>query len=172
MYNNQVDKNSFESVFKLSQAERDAIEQEKAHYEDVRAVAIEALKIVQKYRGWISDNAIIAIAMLLDIPSSDLEEIATFYSQIFRKPVGSHIIRYCDSVVCYITGYQCNKQLLEKMLDIQSGQTTKDGLFTLLPTCCLGNCDKSPVMMIDNKTYTNVKIQDIALLLEKYKKNK
>ncbi|MCE1736540.1 NAD(P)H-dependent oxidoreductase subunit E, partial [Enterobacter hormaechei] len=67
--------------FVLSADERNAIEQEKHHYEDPRAASIEALKIVQKQRGWVPDGAIYAIAEVLGIPASDVEGVATFYSQ-------------------------------------------------------------------------------------------
>ncbi|ACQ67039.1 MULTISPECIES: NADH-quinone oxidoreductase subunit NuoE [Candidatus Williamhamiltonella] len=154
--------------FVLSSEERDAIEEEKHHYEDARAASIEALKIVQKKRGWVPDEAIHAIAEVLGIPASDVEGVATFYSQIFRKPVGRHVIRYCDSVVCYITGYQKIQAVLEEKLGIQPGQTTKDGRFTLLPTCCLGNCDKGPTMMIDDDTHSHLQIENIDTLLEQY----
>ncbi len=76
-------------AFELSAAEREAIEHEKHHYEDPRAASIEALKIVQKQRGWVPDGAIYAIADVLGIPASDVEGVATFYSQIFRQPVGA-----------------------------------------------------------------------------------
>ena len=74
-------------AFELSAAEREAIEHEMHHYEDPRAASIEALKIVQKQRGWVPDGAIHAIADVLGIPASDVEGVATFYSQIFRQPV-------------------------------------------------------------------------------------
>ncbi|AYA39873.1 NADH-quinone oxidoreductase subunit NuoE [Xenorhabdus nematophila] len=154
--------------FVLSAEERDAIEQEKHHYEDPRAASIEALKIVQKQRGWVPDGAIYAIAEVLGIPASDVEGVATFYSQIYRQPVGRHIIRYCDSVVCHITGYQGVQAAIESHLNIRPGQTTADGRFTLLPTCCLGNCDKGPAMMIDEDTHCYVRPEEIEKLLEQY----
>ncbi len=101
-------------AFELSEAERAAIEHEMHHYEDPRAASIEALKIVQKQRGWVPDGAIYAIAKVLGIPASDVEGVATFYSQIFRQPVGRHVIRYCDSVVCHITGYQAFRLRLRR----------------------------------------------------------
>lgn len=155
-------------AFALSAEERDAIEHEMHHYEDPRAASIEALKIVQKKRGWVPDGAIYAIAEVLHIPASDVEGVATFYSQIFRQPVGRHVIRYCDSVVCHITGYQGIQAAIEKKLNIKPGQTTYDGRFTLLPTCCLGNCDKGPTMMIDEDTHSQLKPEDIETLLEQY----
>ncbi|WON75650.1 NADH-quinone oxidoreductase subunit NuoE [Serratia sp. UGAL515B_01] len=156
-------------AFVLSVEERDAIEHEKHHYEDPRAASIEALKIVQKQRGWVPDGAIYAIAEVLGIPASDVEGVATFYSQIFRQPVGRHVIRYCDSVVCHINGYQGIQAALEKKLDIKPGQTTFDGRFTLLPTCCLGNCDKGPSMMIDDDTHERLTPENAVKLLEQYK---
>ncbi|VFP80023.1 NADH-quinone oxidoreductase subunit NuoE [Candidatus Erwinia haradaeae] len=152
----------------LSPLECAAISKERIFYEEPHAVIIEALHIIQKYRGWVSDSLIKGVADLLEIPTSDVEEVATFYSQIYRMPVGRHIIRYCDSVVCYILGYQSIQKKLEEHLNIQTGQTTEDQRFTLLPTCCLGNCDKSPTLMINEHTYSNVTSQDIIQLLEQY----
>lgn len=156
-------------TFELGAAEREAIEHEKHHYEDPRAASIEALKIVQKQHGWVPDGAIAAIADILGIPASDVEGVATFYNQIFRQPVGRHIVRYCDSVVCYITGFQGIQAELERYLKIQPGQTTPDGRFTLLPTCCLGDCDKGPTVMIDEDIHSHLTPERIPDLLEQYK---
>lgn len=123
--------------FVLSASEREAIEHEIHHYEDARAASIEALKIVQKHRGWVPDGAIPAIGEILGIPASDVEGVATFYSQIFRQPVGRHIIRVCDSMVCYIGGHESVLGAIQQQLGIGLGQTTADDRFTLLPVCCL-----------------------------------
>ena len=154
--------------FELSETERSAIEHEMHHYEDSRAASIEALKIVQKQRGWVPDGAIPAIAEILGIPDSDVEGVATFYSQIFRQPVGRHIIRVCDSMVCYIGGHESVVQSISRQLGIGLGETTPDGRFTLLPVCCLGNCDKAPAMMIDDDTFGDLRPDGVAKLLEAY----
>ncbi|MBF8639856.1 MULTISPECIES: NADH-quinone oxidoreductase subunit NuoE [Pseudomonas] len=154
--------------FELSETERSAIEHEMHHYEDARAASIEALKIVQTERGWVPDGAIYAIGEILGIPASDVEGVATFYSQIFRQPVGRHIIRVCDSMVCYIGGHESVLGQIQEQLGIGLGQTTADGRFTLLPTCCLGNCDKAPALMIDEDTYGNIQPSGVAKLLEGY----
>lgn len=154
----------------LTKNEIHEIQNEQKCYKNNKAVCIEALKIVQKYRGWISDNIIYEIANLLKISYSEIEEVATFYNQIFRKPVGKNIIRYCDSFVCYINGYKDIKKKIENTLNIQAGQTTKDKKFTLLPTCCLGFCNKSPAIMINNDTYGPLKNDIIFDLLGKYDK--
>lgn len=154
--------------FALTASERAAINHEKHHYEDPRAASIEALKIVQKGRGWVPDGAIHAIAAELGIPASDVEGVATFYSQIFRQPVGRHVIRVCDSVVCYITGFQQTMDHLQQTLAIAPGETSADGRFTLLPVCCLGNCDKGPTLMIDDDTYASLTPAELDQTLEKY----
>ncbi|WP_313089559.1 NADH-quinone oxidoreductase subunit NuoE [Pseudomonas sp.] len=154
--------------FALSEAERSAIEHEMHHYEDPRAASIEALKIVQKARGWVPDGACDAIGELLGIPASDIEGVATFYSQIFRVPVGRHIIRVCDSMTCYIGGHESILGAIERQLGIVPGQTTADDRFTLIPVCCLGNCDKAPALMIDDDTFGDVQPDGVAALLEAY----
>ncbi|QCI15848.1 NADH-quinone oxidoreductase subunit NuoE [Buchnera aphidicola] len=155
--------------FQLTNEEINEIEKHKKYYENFRAVSIEALKIVQKKRGWVSDQAINAIAEILQINSIEVEGVATFYSQIFRQPVGRNIIRYCDSVVCFLTGYINIQIALQDHLKIKKGQTTKDNRFTLLPVCCLGNCDKSPTIMINEDTYSFLTPESIPCLLESYK---
>ncbi|WP_367673330.1 NADH-quinone oxidoreductase subunit NuoE [Buchnera aphidicola] len=156
------------TTFTLTNAEKNEIEEQKKYYENNRAISIEALKIVQKKRGWVSDQAIFAISKILNINPSELEGVATFYSQIFRQPIGNNIIRYCDSVVCYITGYKKIERFLKNYLKIRAGETTLDNKFTLLPVCCLGDCDKSPVIMINEDTYYNVTPELIIHILESY----
>lgn len=138
------------------------------HYDDARAASIDALKVVQKRHGWVPDEAIPAIAGILGIPGSDVEGVATFYNLIFRKPVGRHVIKVCDSIGCFLTGYEDLAAAIRKQLGIEYGQTTPDGRFTLLPICCLGNCDKGPSLMIDNDTHGPVAPGEVAALLERY----
>ena len=154
--------------FALSEAERSAIEHEMHHYEDPRAASIEALKIVQKARGWVPDGACDAIGEILGIPASDVEGVATFYSQIFRVPVGRHIIRVCDSMTCYIGGHESVLDSIRNEIGIAPGQTTADNRFTLIPVCCLGNCAKPPALMIDDDTFGDVQPGGVAALLEAY----
>ncbi|CAL4319384.1 NADH-quinone oxidoreductase subunit NuoE [Buchnera aphidicola] len=135
------------------------------HYIDNKAIVIESLKIIQKYYGWVSNSSLLFLSKILKIPVSDLESIATFYSQIFRNPVGRYVIKFCDSVVCYVSGYKKIQHVLEKKLRIKCGETTKNNNFTLLPICCLGACDKGPVIMINNKTYFFVTEKSIIKLL-------
>ncbi|QEL09783.1 NADH-quinone oxidoreductase subunit NuoE [Kushneria phosphatilytica] len=154
--------------FVLTDEEREAIEHEKGHFENPRAASIEALKIVQKRRGWVPDGAIYAISNVLGIPSSDVEGVATFYSLIFRQPVGRHVILICDSSSCFLTDYEQLRDAFTRELGIGFGQTTEDNRFTLLPVCCLGACDRGPALMIDEDLHGPVDPDDVASLLEQY----
>jgi NADH-quinone oxidoreductase subunit E len=94
----------------------------------------------------------------------ELEELATFYDFIYREPVGKYVIHVCDGVICWMNGYESVMDYLSKKLGIEPGKTTEDGLFTLLPTACIGYCDLSPAMLINGRAYgplTSEKIDDI-----------
>ena len=107
--------------------------------------------MVQQHRGWVSDDSIIAIAQCLNISSAQLEGVATFYNLIYRQQVGRYVIHLCDSISCHLNDYENILQTISAHLGISYGQTTEDGQFTLLSNACLGNCDKSPAMMILQK---------------------
>lgn len=152
----------------LSPEERQEIEAELAHYPDRRALSIDALRIVQKHRGWISDETLAEVAGFLGMSPADLDGVATFYNLIFRKPVGRHVITLCDSVSCWIMGYERVREHLFSRLGIRFGQTTPDGRFTLLPIVCLGACDHAPVMMIDGDTHGDLSPERVDSILEQY----
>ena len=152
----------------LTAAEIAAIHEHMHHYPHPRAASLDALKIVQQRNGWVDDAQVNAIANILNIPMTDMEGVATFFNRIYRQPVGRHVILICDSVACYLTGYEALTAELKSQLGIDYGQTTTDGRFTLLPICCLGNCDKSPAVLIDEDTYGPVQPDEVAQLLELY----
>lgn len=154
--------------FDMHPADETAILEEMAHYEQPQAACIEALKIVQRRHGWVPDEAIATIARVLGIGPGEVEGVATFYSLIFRQPVGRHVVLVCDSSSCFLTGFEELKQALVSQLGVDYGQTTYDGRFTLLPVCCLGACDGAPALMIDEDTYGPVSPDDLPGLLEDY----
>lgn len=154
--------------FVLHDDDRRAIVAELGHFEQPQAACIEALKIVQRRHGWVPDGAIPALAEVLGVGPADVEGVATFYSLIFRQPVGRHVILVCDSSSCFLTGFDDLRAALERRLGIGFGQTTDDGRFTLLPVCCLGACDGGPAMMIGDDTFGPVAAEDLDQLLEDY----
>lgn len=154
--------------FELERADREAMQRECEHFEQPQAACIEALKIVQRRYGWVPDEAIPAVAEALGLPPANVEGVATFYSLIFRQPVGRHVILLCDSSSCFLNDYEALRAAFEEKLGIGYGQTTDDGRFTLLPVCCLGACDRGPALMIDDDTFGPVRPEDVDDLLEAY----
>jgi NADH-quinone oxidoreductase subunit E len=134
-----------------------------------KAAGIEALKIVQEHRRWISDESLQDVAEYMQMSTEELDSIATFYNLLFRKPVGRHIILVCDSISCWVMGYEGLVAELTNRLQIKFGETTFDGRYTMLPNCCLGTCDCAPAFMIDNDLYRNVKADQLDEILSKYK---
>jgi NADH-quinone oxidoreductase subunit E len=152
----------------LSAEETRAIDAEIAHAPEPASATIEALRIVQRHRGWVSDESIAAIARLLGTSTAAVDSVATFYNLIHRKPVGRHVVMYCDSVSCYVMGCDRLRGALERTLGIAPGETTSDGRFTLLPIVCLGACDHAPAMMIDEDLIGDVAPQNLDAILGRY----
>ena len=140
----------------LTTSEKEQIEQEIRQVPVKKAACIEALKIVQHHRRWVSDEGIRDVADILDMSPEEVDSVATFYNLIFRQPVGRHIILLCDSISCYVMGFRDLHRQLVNLLGIQYGQTTPDGRFTLLPNPCLGTCDHAPALMVDNDLYRDL----------------
>ncbi len=152
----------------LSEQERTEILAELAHYESKQAASVEALKVVRHHRGWVDDDSLRDVAALLDMTPAELDSVATFYNLIYRRPVGRHVILVCDTVSCWVMGYE---EILKRMCDIlgiDPGQTTADGRFTLLPVPCLGACDLAPAMMIDDDLMGRVTSTNLEEILGRY----
>jgi len=154
----------------LSDEEKAEIDAERTHYPNARAVGIEAMKIVQRHRGWVSDASLADIADYLALPAAELDGVATFYNLVFRHPVGKHVLLLCDSVSCWILGYEQLREQITHRLQIGLGETTADGRFTFLPTCCLGACERAPVLMIDEALHTDLTPDKIDTLVERYRR--
>jgi NADH-quinone oxidoreductase subunit E len=152
----------------LSAIEIEQITHEMQQVPVKKAACIEALKIVQGQRRWISDESVADIAAILDMSTAEVDSVATFYNLIFRRPVGRHVILLCDSISCYVMGYTEIKQQLMELLQIKYGQTTPDERFTLLPNACLGTCDHAPAMMIDNDLYRDLTTASLSQILDQY----
>ncbi len=133
-----------------------------------KAACIEALKIVQSHRRWISDETLHEVAEYMEMSPEALDSVSTFYNLLFRKPVGRHVILLCDSISCWVMGYEALQLQITKRLGITLGETTTDDRFTLLPNCCLGTCDCAPAFMIDNDLYRNVTIEQLDEIFKKY----
>jgi NADH-quinone oxidoreductase subunit E len=126
-----------------------------------REAAVDILKSLQAHYGWLTDEAVVEAADLLGLTSLQVEELATFYEMLYRRPVGKRVIHVCDSISCWAVGGETLLEAMATVLDIKPGETTTDGVFTLLPCCCLGNCGDGPTMMIGDTLYGRV-TEDLA----------
>ena len=118
-----------------------------------REAAVDVMKELQAHYGWLTDEAVGEAAELLRLSPLQVEELATFYEMIYRRPVGKRVIHVCDSISCWSVGCEAVMTHLQHRLGIGPGETTNDGVFTLIPCCCLGNCGEGPTMMVGDTLY-------------------
>ncbi|MGI9250771.1 MAG: NADH-quinone oxidoreductase subunit NuoE [Pseudohongiellaceae bacterium] len=154
----------------LTNEEIAEIKHEMTLYPDKRAVGLEALKVVQKHQGWVSDESLLAIAAYLDIPAADLEGVATFFNLVYRQPVGRRVILFCNSVSCWITGCDKLRNHITETLGVDFGETTEDGAFTFIPVPCLGDCDKAPVMLVGQDLHRHLTPAKIDVIVADYRR--
>ena len=109
-----------------------------------RPAMLESLRLIQQAEGWVSDDRLAQAADLMGVTPAELENLATFYSMIFRSPVGETVILLCDGASCWLNGGDAVRDRLMERLGIGFGQTTADGKYTLINCACLGGCDKAP----------------------------
>jgi len=132
-----------------------------------REAAVDVMKELQAHYGWLTDEAVVEAGELLGLSPLQVEELATFYEMIYRRPVGRHVIHVCDSISCWAVGGESLLQKIGGLLGIEAGGTTGDGLFTLLPCCCLGNCGQAPTMMIGEDIHNRVTVESAVEILDK-----
>ncbi|MCO6496634.1 MAG: NADH-quinone oxidoreductase subunit NuoE [Chitinophagaceae bacterium] len=152
----------------ISEEARKEIEALFEHLPRKQAACIDALKVVQKYNRWVSDQALVELAPILEMSPHEIDSVATFYNIIFRRPVGRHVIYLCNSVSCWVMGYEAIRNALKEKLQVDFGMTTKDDRFTFLPIPCLGNCDHAPSMIVDEDLYEDLTPEILDEILAKY----
>ena len=146
-----------------------SLENQIAHADHRREMVVDVMLALQGHYGYLSDEAVAEAAALVGMSPLEVEELATFYTFIYREPVGKYVIHVCDSLICWLDGYESIKNYLCQKLNIDVGATTADGLFTLLPVCCIGYCDLSPAMLINRKVYGDLTAEKIDEILEQLK---
>jgi len=133
-----------------------------------RELVVDVMFAMQDHYGYLCDAAVTETAALVGMTTVEVDELATFYPFIYREPVGRYVIHVCDSVICWMDGHESLQNHLMQRLGIAMGETTADGLFTLLPVCCIGYCDRAPAILINKKVYgelTPEKLDDIIARL-------
>jgi NADH-quinone oxidoreductase subunit E len=142
-----------------------SLEMQIAGADHPRELVVDVLFALQEHYGYLSDEALETAAALLGMTPLEVEELATFYTFIYREPVGKYVIHVCDSVVCWLEGAVSLTDHLCRTLGIGLGETTADGLFTLLPVCCIGYCDRAPAILVNRKVHGNLTADKIDTLI-------
>ncbi|MBS3944429.1 MAG: NADH-quinone oxidoreductase subunit NuoE [Melioribacter sp.] len=132
---------------------------------------IPLLQSAQDSYGYIPEKVIHYISELVKIPASEIYGVITFYAQFRLKPLGKNLIRICEGTACHVNGAKTVLSVLNDELGITVGETTEDGMFTLLSVACLGCCSLAPVMMINDETHGNLTSEKIKKTLKKIKSN-
>ena len=133
-----------------------------------REYLIPLLQDVQEVYGYLSEENMILVASHLNIPSSKVFGVATFYNQFRRVPLGKHVIRVCRGTACHVKGSGQILDALQTELSIKAGETTEDGLFTLETVACIGACSIAPVIVIDDEFFGRLNAKEVRALVKNY----
>jgi NADH-quinone oxidoreductase subunit E len=150
----------------LPDALKETLEAMIGQAEHPRELAVDVMTALQDHFGYFSDEAAAHAAALLDMTVLELDELATFYTFIYREPVGRYVIHVCDSLICWMAGEENLVAHLLERLDIQMGETTADGLFTVLPVCCIGYCDRAPAILVNRKVHGPLTAEALDQLID------
>lgn len=154
----------------LSEKTKSAIVALQKQYPVKRSALIPALHLAQAEVGYLPLEVQKEVADLFDLEANEINGVVTFYDMFFEKPVGKHLIHVCKNVSCMLKG--CD-ELLEKLcttLNVEQGGTTSDGAFTVIPSECLGACDRAPMMLVDDAVVGPVELEEIENILAEAKK--
>jgi NADH-quinone oxidoreductase subunit E len=118
-----------------------------------REKIVDVLWSLQQQRGYLDDDAVRLAAAECDLTPLEVDEVATFYNLLLRRPAGRRQIFICDSISCELRGSEALIAEIERQLDAKLGEVTADGEFGLLPIVCLGHCEKAPCLLANEKVY-------------------
>jgi NADH-quinone oxidoreductase subunit E len=133
-----------------------------------KAELIPILQDINSQLGYISDEAIQELSELMNIPSSHIYSVATFYRMLSTEPRGRHVIQFCESAPCHVAGGRVVWQKLQAELGLENGETSEDEKWTLITTSCLGVCGVGPVLVVDHDIYGNVTPDQVPGILSNY----
>jgi len=131
-----------------------------------RSAVLPALYLAQQQQGYITANAIRHVAEMLGITRADVEDVVSFYTMFYRKPVGKYLVQVCRTLSCALNGAERVTAALSEKLGIGPGQTDADGTFTVIEVECLGACDRAPVVMVNDAWHECLKPEDAAALID------
>ncbi len=135
-------------------------------YSNMKGTLIPILQKSQEKYGYLPKKIMEKISEELKIPLSEIYGVATFYAQFRLTPIGKYIVRVCHGTACHVGGANILDEMLKSKLGIAIGETTKDGLFTVISVACLGCCSLAPVVMINNKTYGKLNNEKFSKIID------
>jgi len=137
----------------FAKADHDAVQAMAARYPDRRSAVMPALWLAQKRFGFLSKEAVAAVAEAIQMPEPEVAAVATFYSMYNLAPVGRHLLQVCMTLSCSLLGADALMKHLERRLGIEAGETTPDGRFTLRKVECLASCGTGPCLQVNENVY-------------------
>jgi NADH-quinone oxidoreductase E subunit len=150
----------------LSEEAKSKIIQLKQRYPQAKSALLPALHLAQQeHDGWLSDEVMAEVAEAMELPPAEVRSVASFYTMFNRQPVGKHLIQLCTNLSCSLLGAEHIVEHIKRQLGIVVGETTPDGLFTLLEVECLGSCGTAPMMQIDDVYYENLTVERVDEIL-------
>jgi len=142
------------------------IDRLKKEYPNEKSLTLPVLHLAQQEFGYISNEACVLIAETLDMNPIEILNVATFYTMLNKEPVGKYLIQVCSTLSCSLRGSQEIVEYIKKKLNIDIGETTPDGKFTLVKVECLASCGTAPVIQINDKYYENLTIDKVDEILD------
>lgn len=130
---------------------------------------IPILQDIQNVEGFLSKESIVEVGSYLNMPSSKIFGVATFYNQFRFQPNGKYHIQVCRGTACHVLGSATVLQEMEKQLKVKAGETTRDGLFSIEVVACIGACGLAPVISVNGEFYAKVNANSLAEIIETYK---
>jgi NADH-quinone oxidoreductase E subunit len=134
-----------------------------------RSAVLPALYLAQYQQGYITANAIRHVAELLGITRADVEDVVSYYSMFYTRPVGKFVLNVCRTLSCAVNGAERVTEAICEKLGIAPGQTDPTGTFTLFEVECLGACDRAPVIMVNDAWHENQSPETVGTLLDNLK---
>jgi len=150
----------------VSEEAKSKIIQLKQCYPQAKSALLPALHLAQQeHDGWLSDEVMTEVAEAMELPPAEVRSVASFYTMFNRQPVGKHLIQVCTNLSCSLLGAEHIVEHIKRQLGIEVGETTSDGLFTLLEVECLGSCGTAPMMQINDVYYENLTVERVDEIL-------
>lgn len=151
---------------RLTDAYKEQVDAILSRYPEKRSAMLPLLQLVQRERGYVSEEAMREVAEIIGCRPVDVYDVVTFYTIFNRRPVGKYLLEVCRTLSCALMGGRKLTRHLEERLGIKSGETTPDGLFTLREVECIGACSNAPAMLINNLIYENLTPEKLDAIIE------